>query len=51
MTEWTLTIPAPGTWLNANHRQHRYANARTVRAWREATVAHARNARLPRGLR
>ena len=45
-----LTIPAPAKWLSANGSYGRWERARHVKTWREATLVHARAARLPRGL-
>ena len=44
-----LTIPAPAKWLSANGSYGRWERARHVKTWREATLVHARAARLPRG--
>lgn len=45
---WTLRIPAPGRWLNANSRSDRRAQTPDRRAWREAGHVYARQARLPK---
>ena len=45
-----LIIPAPAKWLSANGSYSRWERARHVKTWREATLVHARAARLPRGL-
>lgn len=44
---WTLTIPAPGPWLNVNRRQHGRSAASTVRLWRDAANVHARKEHVP----
>jgi len=44
---WTMVIPAPAAFLNANHRSDRRAVTPVRRAWRDAGAVHARNARLP----
>jgi hypothetical protein len=44
---WTLDIPAPAPWLNANGRRDRRRLAPVVRLWREAATVHARSAQLP----
>jgi crossover junction endodeoxyribonuclease RusA len=44
---WTVTIPAPARFLNANHRTDRRAVTPVRRAWREAGTVHARAGRLP----
>jgi len=47
---WTLDIPAPAGWLNANKRsQHRYQTA-DRQAWYNTTLQYAAAAKLPRGL-
>lgn len=45
---WTVTIPAPAPWLNANSRTDRRRLASTVKAWRDAAHVAARAARLPK---
>ena len=45
---WTVTIPAPAVWLNANSRADRRREARTRRAWRDAAHIYARQAKLPK---
>lgn len=50
MSEWTLTIPAPGNWLTANIERNRFRRGALVKAWREATVAQCRAGRLPTGI-
>ena len=44
---WTVTIPAPASWLNSNDRTHGRARAGTVREWRNAGHMYARQAKLP----
>ncbi|WP_346007439.1 hypothetical protein [Janibacter terrae] len=44
---YTLTIPAPDQWINANDRTHRMAVARLTKAWRNAAYWAAKDARLP----
>ncbi|HWB35564.1 MAG TPA: hypothetical protein VHA75_06015 [Rugosimonospora sp.] len=44
---WTVVIPAPAPFLNANHRHDRRGRAAVVRAWRDAANVHARAARVP----
>jgi hypothetical protein len=44
---WTVTIPAPAKWLNANSRIDRRQLAPVVKLWREAAAVYARQARLP----
>ena len=46
--EWTVTIPAPGAWLNANGRRDRRYLVSTIKAWRDAAHVHARAAKLPK---
>lgn len=38
----TLTVPAPGPWLDANGRTHWAVRARLTRSWRSAAGMHAR---------
>jgi crossover junction endodeoxyribonuclease RusA len=45
---WTVTIPAPAPWLNANQRVDRRRQAGTVRAWRDAAHLLAKAARVPK---
>lgn len=50
---WTLTVVAPCEWLTANMilgELDKYARARIVKAWRQATYVAAFDARLPTGL-
>lgn len=44
---WTVRIPAPAPFINANHRKRHRALAGTVRLWRDAGAIHARKAKLP----
>ena len=52
MASWTLTIPAPARWLDANTRarMHHMARSKTTRTWRETAYWAAASARLPKGL-
>lgn len=43
----TLTIPAPAAWLNANGRVDRRRQTPDRRAWRDAGLVYARQAKLP----
>lgn len=45
--EWTLVIPQPDEWINANHRLHWAIKARRTKAWRTAAHLYARQKRLP----
>lgn len=45
--QWTVTIPAPAPWLNANQNHKRRPDA-TIRAWREAGLVHAKRVKLPK---
>lgn len=45
---WTLTIPAPAPWLNANQRVDLRAQTPDRRAWRDAAHVWAKAAKLPR---
>jgi crossover junction endodeoxyribonuclease RusA len=45
---FTVTIPAPAAWMNANQRLHGRAAAGTVRLWREAAAIYARKGKLPK---
>jgi len=49
---WTLTIPAPTKWLDANRRtsMHHMARSRDARKWRELAYWAAAAAKLPKGL-
>ena len=44
---WTLRIPAPAKWLNANARTDRRRAAGTVATWRDAARFHAAAAKVP----
>ena len=44
---WSLTIPAPAPWLNANGRTDRRRQTPDRRAWRDAAHVYARQAKLP----
>ena len=44
---WTVTIPAPTVWLNANRRSHWRQWADDVKTWRDAGHVYARQAKLP----
>lgn len=44
---WTLTIPAPAPWLNANDRGHWSKRSGLTRVWRETAQILARQQRLP----
>lgn len=44
---WTLDIPAPAPWLNANERGHWSKRSGTIRLWRDAAHVYATKARLP----
>lgn len=46
--EWTITIPAPAPWLNANGRRDRRRLAPTVKLWRNAAQVYALVHRLPK---
>lgn len=48
MNTWTLHIPAPDEFINANHRRHRIIMAGRVRNWRYAGAVCARQAKLPK---
>jgi hypothetical protein len=52
VASWTLTIPAPTQWVDANRRagMHHMARHREVKAWRETAYWAAASARLPKGL-
>lgn len=46
---WTLLIPAPTTWMNANQRHNHWSQrSGPTKLWREAAELHARNAHIPR---
>lgn len=45
--QWTVTIPAPAPWLNAN-QTHKRRPDKLIRLWRDAGLVHARYARLPK---
>lgn len=47
MTVYELTIPAPTTWLNANHRTHWAPKSRDVRTWRQTVRDAALAAGIP----
>lgn len=44
---WTLTIPAPAPWLNANQRTDLRRQTPDRRAWRDAAHTLAKAAKLP----
>ena len=44
---WTITIPVPVAWLNANDRADRRRFAPIVKQWRDAAHVHARAGKLP----
>jgi crossover junction endodeoxyribonuclease RusA len=44
---WTLTIPAPVAWLNANDRHDRRRGSPLTKQWRDAAHLYARSAKLP----
>lgn len=44
---WTIRIPAPAPWINANQREHRLAIRQNVKLWRDAGNVYARQAKLP----
>lgn len=46
--QWTVTIPAPAPWLNANGRQDLRRQTPDRRAWRDAGKVHAWRVRLPK---
>jgi len=51
MTEartWTLVIPAPAKWLNANDRVDLRRQTPDRRAWRDAGQVYALQAKLPK---
>lgn len=45
---WTLTIPAPAPWLNANQRTDLRRQTPDRRAWRDAAHTWAMKDRLPK---
>ncbi len=45
---WTLRIPAPVTWINANERMSPLAKSMLVREWRGTARVLALAAKLPR---
>lgn len=45
---YTVRIPAPDEFINANHRRHRMVMAGRVRSWRFAGAVWARKAKLPK---
>lgn len=45
---WTVIIPAPAPWLNANSRTDRRRQTPDRRAWRDAANVYARQAKLPK---
>lgn len=47
---WTLQIPAPADWLNANSRTDHRRLAAVIKAWRDAARVYAMQAKLPKGL-
>ncbi|GAB7044919.1 hypothetical protein [Catenuloplanes indicus] len=44
---WSLTMPPPAKWLNANDRYKRRPD-KEIRAWREAARIYAQGVKLPR---
>jgi crossover junction endodeoxyribonuclease RusA len=48
MSVYTLHIPAPDDFINANQRQHRYGVASRTRNWRQAGAQYARSQKLPK---
>lgn len=48
MNTWTLTIPAPAPWLNANQRVDLRRQTPDRRAWRDAAHTWAIHDRLPK---
>lgn len=47
---WTIQIPAPADWLNANSRTDHRRLAAVIKAWRDAARIYAMQAKLPKGL-
>jgi crossover junction endodeoxyribonuclease RusA len=45
---WTLAIPAPAPWLNANQRVDLRRQTPHRRAWRDAANIYAKQAKLPK---
>lgn len=45
---WTVTIPAPAIWLNANQRTDLRRQTPDRRAWRDAGRVYALQAKLPK---
>ncbi|HET8681270.1 MAG TPA: hypothetical protein VFM54_05280 [Micromonosporaceae bacterium] len=45
---WTVEIPAPAPWLNANGRRDRRGLAPIVKLWRDAAHTYARKAKVPK---
>lgn len=45
---WTLDMPCPAPWLNANSRTDRRRQTPARRAWRDAAHVYARQAKLPK---
>jgi crossover junction endodeoxyribonuclease RusA len=45
-----LWIPQPAGWINSNHRPHWAQRAKLTKAWRQAGLMYARQAKLPTGL-
>ena len=48
MSTYTLEIPAPADWISENDRLYWAQRAKIVRAWRNAALIYARQARLPK---
>ena len=48
MSTYTLEIPAPADWISENDRLYWAQRAKLVRAWRNAALIYARQARLPK---
>lgn len=50
--QWTLLIPAPTKWLDANRRArlHHMQRSRETAQWRDATFWYAAQAKLPKSL-
>ena len=47
---WTLTFNAPAELMSVNTNKHWRTTSPVRRAWREATVQHAKAAKLPKGV-
>ena len=45
---WTVRIPAPAHWLNANQRIDLRRQTPARRAWRDAAHLYARQVKLPK---